>query len=175
MTGVHLGPERKSAMKALIVVSFVIIVAIVQSDVTPGADFGPQENALGEFKGVRYENIYTKVPTSGKLVAIKITDSGRIYYICKEKSGYVIYNLEIRPPEGFQEKIQQELKKKTRNWAHVNPDELLFTKDIFERELRRQLSKDSEAVWVRNEILIDAPAQSQLDGSQQDVRSRRSE
>ncbi len=147
-------------MKILMFVSLVIIVATVQSDVTKGTDFGPQENAVAEFKGVRYENIYTKVPTSGKLVAIKITDSGKIYYICKEKSGYVIYNLEIRPPEGFQEKIQQELKRKTRNWAHVSPDELVFTKEIFERELKRQLSKDSEAVWVRNEIIIEGPVQS---------------
>ena len=139
-------------------------MSTVQPDVTAGTDFGPQENALGEFKGVRYENIYTKVPTSGKLVAIKITDSGKIYYICKEKSGYVIYNLEIRPPEGFQEKIQQELKKKTRNWANVNPDELVFTKEIFERELKRQLSKDSEAVWVRNEIIIEEPVQSRSAG-----------
>ncbi len=151
-------------MKILMFVSLVIIVATVQPDVTGGTDFGPQENALGDFKGVRYENIYTKVPTSGKLVAIKITDSGKIYYICKEKSGYVIYNLEIRPPEGFQEKIQQELKKKTRNWANVNPDELVFTKEIFERELKRQLSKDSEAVWVRNEIIIEEPVQSRSGG-----------
>jgi hypothetical protein len=151
-------------MKILMFVSLVIIVATVQWDVARGTDFGPQESALGEFKGVRYENIYTKVPTSGKLVAIKITDSGKIYYICKEKSGYVIYNLEIRPPEGFQDKIQQELKKKTRNWGHVNPDELVFTREIFERELKRQLSKDSEAVWVRNEIIIEEPVQSRSAG-----------
>jgi hypothetical protein len=151
-------------MKNLMFVSLVIIVATVQPDVTGGTGFGLQENALGDFKGVRYENIYTKVPTSGKLVAIKITDSGKIYYICKEKSGYVIYNLEIRLPEGLQEKIQQELKKKTRNWANVNPDELVFTKEIFERELKRQLSKDSEAVWVRNEIIIEEPVQSRSGG-----------
>lgn len=162
-------------MKILMFVSLVIIVATVQPDVTGGTDFGPQENALGDFKGVRYENIYTKVPTSGKLVAIKITDSGKIYYICKEKSGYVIYNLEIRPPEGFQEKIQQELKKKIRNWANVNPDELVFTKETVERELRRQLFKDSEAVWVRNEIIIEEPVQSGSAGQRQDVQIRRSE
>ncbi len=151
-------------MKILTLVSLAIVVATVQPDVTRATDFGPQENALGDFKGVRYENIYTKVPTSGKLVAIKITNSGKIYYICKEKSGYVIYNLEIRPPEGFQEKVQQELKKKIRNWANVNPDELLFTKEIVERELRRQLFKDSEAVWVRNEIIIEEPVQSRSSG-----------
>ena len=151
-------------MKVSIFILLVTIVATVQPDVTRGTDFGPQENALGDFKRVRYENIYTKVPTSGKLVAIKITDSGKIYYICKEKSGYVIYNLEIRPPEGFEEKIQQELKKKTRNWAHINPDDLVFTKEIFERELKRQLSKDSEAVWVRNEIIIEEPGKSRSAG-----------
>jgi hypothetical protein len=152
-------------MKILMLVSLVMTVVTVQPDFTGAAPgFGLQENALGEFKAVRYENVYTKVPTSGKLVAIKITDSGKIYYICKEKSGYVIYNLEIRPPEGFQEKIQQELKKKTRNWAHVNPDDLVFTKEIFERELKRQLSKDSEAVWVRNEIIIDDSGKSRSSG-----------
>jgi hypothetical protein len=152
-------------MKISMFVSLVIIVATVQPDFTGAAPgFGAQANALGEFKAVRYENIYTKVPTSGKLVAIKITDGGKIYYICKEKSGYVIYNLEIRPPEGFQEKIQQELKKKTRNWAHVNPDDLVFTKEIFERELKRQLSKDSEAVWVRNEIIIEDSGKSRSSG-----------
>ncbi len=151
-------------MNILMFVSLVIILATVQPDVTRGTDFGPGESALGEFKGVRYENIYTKVPTSGKLVAIKITDKGKIYYICKEKSGYVIYNLEIRPPEGFQDKIQQELKKRTRNWANINPDELVFTKDILERELKRQLSKDSEAVWVRNEIIIEEPVKSEPQG-----------
>jgi hypothetical protein len=151
-------------MKILTLMSLVIIVATVQPDFTGATGFGPRENALSEFKGVRYENIYTKVPTSGKLVAIKITDSGKIYYICKEKSGYVIYHLEIRPPEGFQEKIQQELKKKTRNWAHVNPDELVFTKEIFERELKRRLSKESEAVWVRNEIIIEEPSKSRSSG-----------
>jgi hypothetical protein len=151
-------------MKISMFVSLVIVVATAQADATGRTGFGPQENALSEFKGVRYENIYTKVPTSGKLVAIKITDGGKIYYICKEKSGYVIYNLEIRPPEGFQEKIQQEFKKKTRNWAHINPDELVFTKEIFERELKRQLSKDSEAVWVRNEIIIVEPGKPRSSG-----------
>jgi hypothetical protein len=156
---------EKKTMKILMFVSLVMTFMTVQPDFTgavPG--FGLQENALGEFKALRYENVYTKVPTSGKLVAIKITDSGKIYYICKEKSGYVIYNLEIRPPEGFQEKIQQELKKKTRNWAHVNPDDLVFTKEIFERELKRQLSKDSEAVWVRNEIIIEDSGKSRSSG-----------
>lgn len=143
-------------MKFLIIVSLLIGTAI-QPQITLGAEFGQRQSALGQFKGIRYENIYTKVPTTGKLVSIKVTDTGKIYYICKEKSGYVIYNLEIRPPEGFQEKFQQEWKKKSRSWANMNPDELLVTREIFERELRRQLSKDSEAVWVRNEIIIDEP------------------
>jgi hypothetical protein len=147
-------------MKFFISISLMII-AIIQPQITAGVDFGPQQSSLGEFRGIRYENLYTKVPTSGKLVSIKITDTGKIYYICKEKSGFVIYHLEIRPPEGFQEKVQQEWKKKTRNWTNINPDELLATREIFERELKRQLSKESEAVWVRNEIVIDEPTKSQ--------------
>ena len=143
-------------MKFLIFIS-MLISAVIQPQIMHGAEFGQRQSVLGEFKGIRYENVYTKVPTTGKLVSVKITDTGKIYYICKEKSGYVIYNLEIRPAEGFQEKFQQEWKKKSRNWANMNPDELLFTREIFERELRRQLSKDSEAVWVRNEIIIDEP------------------
>ncbi len=152
--------REKTSMKFFIFIS-LLIIAVAQPQITSGVDFGPLQSSLGEFRGIRYENLYTKVPTSGKLVSIKITDTGKIYYICKEKSGFVIYNLEIRPPEGFQEKVQQEWKKKTRNWTNINPDELLATREIFERELRRQLSKDSEAVWVRNEIMIDEPTKSQ--------------
>ncbi len=121
-------------------------------------DFGPAENALGACRSIRYESVYTKVPTTGKLVSIKITDSGKVYYICREKTGYVIYNLEIRPSEVVQERIQQELKKKARNWSHMNPDELVVTKEILERELKKQFAREIEAVWVRNEIVIDTNA-----------------
>ncbi|HTY24143.1 MAG TPA: hypothetical protein VMC85_13505 [Desulfomonilaceae bacterium] len=151
-------------MKILIPILFLFVCSVLEPYTTPAADFGRSESALSDFKAVRYESIYTKVPTSGKLVSIKITDSGKIYYICREKSGYVIYNLEVRPTEGIQERIQQELKKQARNWAHIKPDELVFTKEIFEREIKRQLSKDSEAVWVRNEIIIEEPAKPQSAG-----------
>jgi hypothetical protein len=117
-------------------------------------DFRPAENALGEFRSVRYENIYTRVPTSGKLVSIKITDNGTVYYICREKSGFAIYNLEIRPIPNARERIQQELKQKTLNWNHNNPNELLFTKDQYDREWKRHIRKYSDAVWIRNEIVI---------------------
>ncbi len=127
------------------------------ADTLFATDFGPAENALGSFRTLRYENVYTKVPTTGKLVSIKITDSGKVYYICKEKSGYAIYNLEIRLSDAVQERIQQELKKKTRNWSHMNSDELVVTKEILERELRKQFAKEVEAVWVRNEIVVDPP------------------
>ena len=67
----------------------------------------------------------------------------------------MIYHLEIRPTEAAQERIQQELRKKIRNWSHLNPDELVMTKEALERELRKQFAKEIEAVWVRNEIVID--------------------
>lgn len=120
-------------------------------------DFGLAENALGEFRSTRFENVYTKVPTTGKLVSIKITDTGKIYYICREKTGIVIYNLEIRPIPGYKEKIEHELKDTGRKWDRMHPDELLFTKERYESELRRKLNKYSEAVWVRNEIVIEEP------------------
>lgn len=123
------------------------------------ADFGLAEDALGEVKAVRYENIYTKVPTSGRLASIKITDSGRIYYICREKTGYAIYHLEIRPIEGFRDKIEQEIKEKNRQWDSVHPDELLFTKERHKKEMYSGLRKYCEAVWVRNEIIVETPAQ----------------
>jgi hypothetical protein len=124
---------------------------------SPGlaGDFGLAENSLGEFRAIRYENVYTKVPTSGKLAAIKITDNGKVFYVCREKSGYVIYNLEIRPIEGFKDKIEQEVKDKSKQWDRVHPDELLFTKERYDYDLKRRLKKYSEAVWIRNEIVID--------------------
>jgi len=122
-------------------------------------DFGLAENSLGGFRAIRYENVYTKVPTSGKLVSIKITDRGRIFYICREKNGYAIYHLETRLMEGYREKIEQEVKEKSRKWEKVHPDELLFTKRRYERELNKRLDKYKEAVWVRNEIIVEGSPQ----------------
>jgi hypothetical protein len=122
-------------------------------------DFGLAENSLGGFRAIRYENVYTKVPTSGKLVSIKITDSGRTYYICREKNGYAIYHLEIRLMGGVKEKIEQEVKDKSRKWDKVHPDELLFTKRRYQRELNKLLDKYKEAVWVRNQIIVEESSQ----------------
>jgi hypothetical protein len=119
------------------------------------ADFGLAENALGDFRDIRYENFYTRVPTSGKLVSLKIADNGRIYYICKEKTGYVVYHLEVRPVKGFEEKFRKELKEKSRQWDSLHPDELLLTRKRNDLDLSRRLHSYCEAVWVRNEILVD--------------------
>ncbi len=119
------------------------------------AEFGLAENSLSEFGAVRYENVYTKVPTSGKLVSIKIADNGVIFYICREKNSYAIYHLEVRPMENFKDKIEQDSKEKTRKWEKIHPDELLLTKDRHDYEVRKRLNKYSEAVWIRNEIVID--------------------
>jgi len=146
-------------MTALPVVMSLILTACFSICASAETDFGPAENSVGGFRAIRYENAYTKVPTSGKLVSIKITDSGRIYYICKEKNGYAIYHLEIRLLEGFKGKIEQEVKEKSRKWDQVHPDELLFTKGRYERELNKRLNKYKEAVWVRNEIIVEEPPQ----------------
>ncbi|MBI4961697.1 MAG: hypothetical protein HY913_00325 [Desulfomonile tiedjei] len=146
-------------MKALLIGLFLMLTAGFSISANAAADFGVAENALGGLRGIRYENVYTKVPTSGKLVSIKITDSGRIYYICREKTGYAIYHLEIRPIEGYKEKIEEEVKEKSRKWDQMHPDELLFTKGRYERELNKRLNKYREAVWVRNEIVVEEPPQ----------------
>ncbi|MDD3471825.1 MAG: hypothetical protein PHS86_03495 [Syntrophaceae bacterium] len=120
------------------------------------ADFGLAENSLSEYRAIRYENIYTKVPTTGKLVSIKIADDGVIYYICREKNSYAIYHLEIRPMENFKDKIEQDSKDKTKKWEKIHPEELLLTKDRHDYEVKKKLKKYSEAVWIRNEIVIDS-------------------
>jgi hypothetical protein len=138
-----------------IAVSFLILglaASLVQAN-----DFGLAENALSEFRAIKYENMYTKVPTTGKLVSIKMTDSGKVYYICREKSGYVIYNLEIRPVQGFAEKIEQDQKDTGKKWDRMHPDELLLTKEKHELDQKRRMRKYSEAVWIRNEIVIEEP------------------
>jgi hypothetical protein len=141
----------------LLTISLLFVMSILTAIPARSADFGLAENALGEFSGTRYENVYTKVPTTGKLVSLKITDNGRIYYICREKNGYAIYHLEFRPVPGYKEKLEQELKDAGRKWDRTHPDELLFTKERYDTELRKKLSKYSEAVWVRNEIVVDQP------------------
>ncbi len=118
------------------------------------SQFGLAENALSEFKSIKFENIYTKVPTSGKLISIRI-DGGTTYYICREKSGYAIYHLETRPMVGFKERIEQELRESGRKWDKQRPDELLYTKEAHEFEMKKLILKYSEAVWVRNEIVVE--------------------
>jgi hypothetical protein len=135
--------------------ALALVIACLEMSPGLAGDFGLAENSLGEFRAIRYENVYTKVPTSGKLAAIKIADNGKVFYVCREKTGYVIYNLEIRPIEGFKDKIEQEVKDKSKQWDRVHPDELLFTKERYDYDLKRRLKKYSEAVWIRNEIVID--------------------
>jgi hypothetical protein len=144
-------------MKGLVTLTLLCLVSALPLSQATATDFRPAENALGEFRSVRYENVYTKVPTTGKLVSIKISDNGTVYYICREKSGFAIYNLEIRPVENARELIQQELKEKTRNWDRNNPDELLFTKEQYDREWKSNIRKYSDAVWIRNEIVVPEP------------------
>ncbi|MEI7451320.1 MAG: hypothetical protein WCJ75_17055 [Desulfomonile sp.] len=142
-------------MKVILMTALALVIACLEMSPGLAGDFGLAENSLGEFRAIRYENVYTKVPTSGKLAAIKIADNGKVFYVCREKTGYVIYNLEIRPIEGFKDKIEQEVKDKSKQWDRVHPDELLFTKERYDYDLKRRLKKYSEAVWIRNEIVID--------------------
>jgi len=135
--------------------SFVAAVLLHTNHIQAASDFGLAENALSEYGAVRFENLYTKVPTTGKLVSIKIANNGKIFYICKERAGYVIYNLEIRPIERFRDKIEQEVKEQSKQWDKIYPDELLFTKERYHSELMKRIKKYSEAVWVRNEIVIE--------------------
>lgn len=137
---------------------FLVIICFLAADCS-AADFGVPENALNEFRSIKYENIYTKVPTSGKLVSIRITDGGKTFFVCKEKSGYAIYNLEVRPIAGLKEKMEQEVKDYIKKWDNLLPDELLLTKERNDAELNKKLQKYCEAVWVRNEIIIEEPQQ----------------
>lgn len=138
----------------------ILVLMVMGSFAVPSpssAEFGLAENSLSEYGAIRFESVYTKVPTTGKLVSIRITDKGTIYYICREKSGIVIYHLEIRPMEKFKEKIEAEIKEVKRNWNKIHPDELLFTKERHDREIKRKINKYSEAVWIRNEIVLPRP------------------
>jgi hypothetical protein len=129
-------------------------IAILACKNASSYDFGVPENILSEYPSVRFENQYTRVPTSGRLVSIKIADNGTVYYICHEKTSYVIYHLEVRPIPGYKDKIEQDMKIKAQNWDKEHPDELVFTKDRYEQEFRNNIKKYSEAVWIRNEIIV---------------------
>jgi hypothetical protein len=145
-------------------IAFSFLFLSLAASLVQATDFGLAENSLSEFRAIKYENMYTKVPTTGKLVSIKMTDSGKVYYICREKSGYVIYNLEIRPVQGFAEKIEQDQKDTGKKWDRMHPDELLLTKEKHEYDQRKRMRKYSEAVWIRNEIVIDEPRKAGAQG-----------
>lgn len=154
--------RRKWKTMKSIVVSFLVLglaVALAQA-----MDFGLAENSLSVFRAIKYENMYTKVPTTGKLASIKMTDSGKTYYICREKSGYVIYSLEIRPIPGLKEKMEQELKDTGKKWDGRHPDDLLLTKEKIDYDQKRIIYKYSEAVWIRNEIVIEEPRKAGVQG-----------
>lgn len=146
-------------MKTLFPASMLGLILMTVFNSPGSAEFGLAENALSEFGAVRFENVYTKVPTTGKVVSIKITDNGTIYYICREKNSYAIYHVEIRPMENFKEKIEQDSKEKNKKWEKIHPEELLLTKDRHDYETKKRLNRYSEAVWVRNEIVVDARQQ----------------
>lgn len=145
--------RRKWKVMKSIVVSFLVLG--LSAALAQAMDFGLAENSLSVFRAIKYENMYTKVPTTGKLVSIKMTDSGKTYYICREKSGYVIYSLEIRPIASLKEKLEQELKDTGKKWDGRHPDDLLLTKEKIDYEQKRIIYKYSEAVWIRNEIVIE--------------------
>ena len=144
-------------MRSLAGIIFSLLAIVICDNSVIAGEFGLAENVLSEYGAVRFETHYTRVPTTGQLVSIKITDGGKIFYICRERNGYAIYNLEIRPLEGFKDKIEQNLKNKPQKLEKINPDELLLTKERLEFETRKRLNKYSEAVWIRNEIVVPAP------------------
>lgn len=117
------------------------------------SDLPEPVDSLRDVRSTRIENQFTKVPTTGKLVSVKMTDSGRTYYICKERGSYVIYHLEIRPLEGLKDQLEEELRDLKKRWDDVLPGELLFTKHRYETETHRRIQRYSEAVWVRNRII----------------------
>ncbi len=146
-------------MNSIIATIAGILISLIGSPQAQASQPGAPENALSVFRSVRLENTYTRVPSSGKLAAIKITDNGRIYYVCREKNGYAIYHLEVRPAEGFKTKIEEELKSVGEKWETIQHDELLFTKERLDSELKKKIYRYSDAVWVRNEIVMDAGSQ----------------
>jgi hypothetical protein len=141
-------------MRVTSALALMILIAGAGLCMVQAGPFGLAENSLRDVRSVRFENVYTQVPTSGKLVSLKIADSGKTYFICQEKSGYVIYHLEIRPLEEFKGKLEEELKEFGRNWDGMQPEELLFTKERHTAEVRKRIHRYSEAVWVRDEIIV---------------------
>ncbi|MCA1961690.1 MAG: hypothetical protein LDL33_12950 [Desulfomonile sp.] len=153
-------------MRATIGLISALVLCLAAAVKAEAPMFGPAEDALRLFKAVRHENVSTRVPSSGKLVAIKITNSGRTYYICREKSGYAIYHLEVRLVEGAKAKIEEDLKALGEKWDGVLEDELVFTKETRKSEIRKRLYQYSEAVWVRNEIILGGAEPEQKAASQ---------
>ena len=153
-------------MKTIMGAAILLIIGALGAGMVLSSPFGLAENSLREVRAVRFENIYTQVPTSGKLVSLKITDAGKTYYICQEKNGYVIYHLEIRPVEELKAKLEEELREFGQKWDALQPDELLFTKERYSSELRKRIHRYSDAVWVREEIIVgQTPRQQGVDKS----------
>lgn len=153
-------------MRAILGLAVGLLLCLNGAVTAQAPQFAPATDALHLFKAIRYENIATRVPSPGKLVSIKITDTGRTYYICKEKSGYAIYHLEVRLVEGAKAKIEEELKALGEKWDGVLQDELVFTKETRKSEVRKRLYQYSEAVWVRNEIIVEGTEQEQKAAAQ---------
>jgi hypothetical protein len=151
--------EEAKAMIAIIGTVAGIVASLVASAAASEPQAKSAQDALDGVRSVRIERISTRVPSPGKLAAIRITDSGRIYYICREGNGYAIYHLEIRPVEGFKDKIAEEVKAISEKWDAILKDQLVFTKDTRDEELRKRVQRYSEAVWVRNEIIVEGTAQ----------------
>ncbi|GEM_PF-522359 len=141
-------------MKAVTALAVLFLIGGIGVCMVQGGAFGLAENSLRDVRSVRFENVYTQVPTSGKLVSLKITDNGKTYFICQEKTGYVVYHLEFRPIEEFKGKLEAELKELGRDWDRMQPEELLFTKERHTAEVRKRIHQYSEAVWVRDEIIV---------------------
>ena len=141
-------------MRPLIATAIILATLSLVSASIGRAQFELGEDALREYRSIRFENIYTRVPSTGKLVAIKIADNGKTYYVCKEQTGYVVYHVEIRPVDGLKERLDKELKQLGKKWDKVHQDELLFSKQRYEEELRNLLHRYCDAVWVRNEIVV---------------------
>jgi hypothetical protein len=141
-------------MKATLTLAVLLLIAGLGLCLAQGNPFGLAENSLRDVRSIRFENVYTQVPTSGKLVSVKITDNGKTYYICQEKTGYVIYHLEIRLVEELKGKMEEELKEMSRKWDRIQPDELLFTKERHTAEVRKRIHRYSDAVWVREEVIV---------------------
>ena len=152
-------------MKVALAMATLLVTIFLQPMDGAGQKFSVAEDSLGEFNAVRYENVYTRVPTSGKLVGVRITENGTTYYICREGKGYVIYHVEIRPVEKLKPKMEEELAKLRRDWERILPDELVFTKKRYDEEVRRRIRRYSDAVWIRNEVVTGSVKSGKKTGS----------